>query len=172
MPPRRAPCPLIGRAEHAMPGTLRAMNWLFVCTCLMAACGKPSGASAVDPDVEALISDTTAYDEKYDVIVVKFAGDCGAAADQLLTLEPLARSIHAHLAAIEGSPPRRRTLLERNMAARPGNSQRHDALLKRLGATEGDILHNEPAMLEGCANDPKFRDAKARASRSEKPPSL
>lgn len=116
--------------------------------------------------MESLIADGAAYDDQYLTIVVKFAGDCKVAATRLLELEPLARSIRMHMSAIDQDGERRRTLLHRSDEESSSETQRHAELLKKLGATEGDILQKEPAMLATCDRDPTFREARLRVSRS------
>src|SRR6476659_2940424 len=62
------------------------------------------GSAASDPAIDALIADMGAYGEKSIPMLVKFDGDCGAIADQLLTLEPLAKSIRSVGAELEADP--------------------------------------------------------------------
>ena len=109
------------------------------------------------------MADFQAYGDKAVPMLAKFNGDCGAIADQMLTLEPLAQKIRKEAGAIEEVKLRKRTAEYRDKVTR-----HYEELAKSLGMTTADIDNKEAELKAKCSDDPKWKDAIERTGLMQK----
>jgi hypothetical protein len=138
---------------------------------LLAACGSKksdsaggsgSAAAGPDPAVEQFIAGMKEYGDKMLPMMLSFTGDCGAIADQMLTLEPLAQSLRKMGGEIEADPARSVAMKARMRDAKGPMMEHYDQLLKPLGATMADVEKKEAEIKAKCAGDAKYHDAEDR----------
>jgi hypothetical protein len=128
---------------------------------VVTACEKASPPA--DPAIEQFMADFEAYGDKSVVMLAKFNGDCSATADQMLTLEPLAKKLRAEGGAIEDAKLHKRTA---ELKAKV--MLHYEELLKPLNMTIDDISTKEAEMKAKCGNDPKWQDAQERTGLMKK----
>ena len=143
------------------------MRWLLVVALL--GCSKkaepPPGPAGPDPDIEAFINDMKTYGDKTLPIMAGFNGDCGALADQMLTLEPLAQKIRGRSAALES----KQIAMKQRMGEVKGPMMQHyDEVLKPMGLTLADVEKKEAEIKAKCASDAKYHDAEERVGLMKK----
>src|SRR5882724_8374426 len=137
-------------------------RWVLVA---LIACGgnksEPPPA-APDPEIEQFIADMKAYGDKSLPMMMKFDGDCGALADQMLTLEPLAQSILKRGTEIQSSPDGEAKMKLRMRDEKAPMMKHYDDLLKPLGATMADVEKKEAEIKAKCASDARYHEAEER----------
>ncbi len=138
--------------------------WLLVLGCEkaeQAASGSGSG-SANDTLIETFVADIDSYGQQTVPMLVKFDGDCDRFADQMLTLEPLVKTIRALGVQIEADPALHARMEERMRDARAPMMKRYEEQLKPLGLTTADVDKKEAEMKAKCAGNAKWADAQKR----------
>lgn len=142
------------------------MRWLWLV--IVVACSKseaPPPAAGPDPDIEAFIADMKTYGDQTLPMMAKFDGNCGALADQMLTLEPLAQKIRSRSAALES----KQMQMKQRMGEVRGPMMEHYAeVLKPLGLTMADVEKKEAEIKAKCAGDAKYHDAEERVGLMKK----
>jgi hypothetical protein len=143
------------------------MRWLLIVALL--GCSKkteaPPAPAGPDPDIEAFINDMKTYGDKTLPMMANFSGDCGALADQMLTLEPLAQQIRGRSAALES----KQIAMKQRMGEVKGPMMQHyDEVLKPLGLTLADVEKKEAEIKAKCASDAKYHDAEERVGLMKK----
>jgi hypothetical protein len=133
----------------------------LVLVLVLASCEK-AAPPAADPLIDGLIGDLTAYGEKSVPMLAAFDGDCGAFADKMLALEPLAQAVRARQDQLEKDPARLAAARDRVKAETPAMKAHYEPLLKPMGMTIADIDRKEVELKTKCSDDPKYRDAEQR----------
>ena len=151
-------------------------RWVLVASIVIAGCGKKaddgagsaSSAAAPDPDVEKFVAGMMEYGNKSLPMMMKFDGDCGAIAEQMLTLEPLAQSLRKLGTDLQADPDKSIKMKLRMRDAKGPAMAHYDEVLKPFGATMADVEKKEGEIKAKCASDPKYQDAEERTGLMKK----
>jgi hypothetical protein len=144
--------------------------WLLIA--MLAACEKAhdhpaaAGSGSADALVDGFTADMTEYGVKATPIMLAFNGDCGALADKMLVLEPLAQRIRARGTELEADPARYRTARERMRGMKAEVIAKYEAAI--APATMADAEKKEAEIKAKCRGDASYEAAMERVGLMKK----
>lgn len=158
-------------------------SWIVVCLALVTGCEKDAkdpakaaapagsgsaGSADVDAEIETFVAGMIEYGDKSLPILAKFDGNCGALADQMMALEPLAQSLRALGTRIELDPVRQGKLKARMRDAKDPVTKHYEETLAPYHLSLADLEKKDTEMKAKCAKDPRFIEAQERTGLMKK----